>query len=175
MYSCGGKPIEISLQSPSSSSLPLPQPPLLSLSSSSSVSSTVTAEKEPLLPVYYSMDKMVDPHYCINLIAQDLSESDSSVWAVIGGSHSAMLVVKNLVEAGAKKIINIYRSDLRFMHATEEGWLRLAFNWSICNIFLVTMLSLRQLSVTPHPYCCTYVCFLLLLFGFKISFIVDAL
>ena len=121
VYSCGGKPIEISLQPPpslSSSSPPLPPPPV-------SVLSTASAEKEPTLPVYYSMDKMVDPQYCINLIAQDLTKSDS-VWAVIGGSHSAMLVVKNLVEAGAKNIVNIYRSDLRFMHATEEGWLRLA-------------------------------------------------
>eukprot|EP01035_Chromulina_nebulosa_P008593 gene8593-11647_t len=86
------------------------------------------SDKEPILPLYHSMDKMVDPQYCINIIAEELpSESHSispAVWAVIGGSHSAMLVVKNLVEAGAKKIINIYRSDLRFMHKTEEGWLR---------------------------------------------------
>ena len=92
---------------------------------------------------------MVDPQYCINLIiAQDLAESDS-VWAVIGGSHSAMLVVKNLVEAGAKNIVNIYRSDLRFMHATEEGWLRLA-------LILLVKLSLTIFFVLFILLYCMY-------------------
>lgn len=45
-------------------------------------------------------------------------------WAVVGSSHSAMLVVKNLHEAGVVKITNFYRSSFRFNHVTDEGWSR---------------------------------------------------
>ena len=34
--------------------------------------------------------------------------------AVFGSSHSAMLVLRNLVECGASRIINFYRSPLRY-------------------------------------------------------------
>lgn len=104
IFSCGGKPIEISLTSnvPDSS-----------------------GNGNEFLPTFYSMDKMVDPQYCLELHqSEEFQHKQPAVWAVIGGSHSAMLIVKNLVEAGAKKVINIYRSDLRFMHQTEEGWLK---------------------------------------------------
>jgi hypothetical protein len=46
------------------------------------------------------------------------------VWAVVGNSHSAMLVVKNLHDCGVKRILNFHRSELKFMHVTEEGWTR---------------------------------------------------
>ena len=104
------------------------------------------------------MDKMVDPQYCINIIAQDSSsESDSmvapAVWAVIGGSHSAMLVVKNLVEAGAKKIINIYRSDLRFMYTTEGGWPRLNILFALQSCGSIS--STFTITINEYIHCYT--------------------
>jgi hypothetical protein len=37
---------------------------------------------------------------------------------------SAMLVMKNLVEAGVKNIVNFYRSDFVFETQTPDGWYR---------------------------------------------------
>ncbi len=44
--------------------------------------------------------------------------------ACSGSSHSAMLIVKNLFEQGVRNIVNIVRTDYRFMYDTEEGWPR---------------------------------------------------
>ncbi len=45
------------------------------------------------------------------------------VVGVFGSSHSAMMAVRNLIDAGAKRVINFYRSPLRF--AVDYGdWIR---------------------------------------------------
>ena len=80
------------------------------------------------------MDEMVDPFRCAEIVQGGRTNEEEPVWAVIGGSHSAMLIVMNLIEAGASKIINFYRSDLRFMHVTEDGWLRCALFTVILSI-----------------------------------------
>jgi len=43
------------------------------------------------------------------------------VFAVFGSSHSAVLVLKNLVELGIKRIINFYQSPMRYA-IPMEGW-----------------------------------------------------
>jgi hypothetical protein len=79
------------------------------------------------------LDKFVNPKYVSQLFAQEsctTSNSDSNsnksrVWCVVGTSHSAMLVIMNLVSAGAKFIVNIYRSEeFRFQHHLEDGSVR---------------------------------------------------
>lgn len=40
---------------------------------------------------------------------------------VFGGSHSAMIVIQNLLDAGVKRIVNFYRTPLRFAKPME-GW-----------------------------------------------------
>lgn len=76
----------------------------------------------------HNLDEMVCPQYCSDLFNfRDAGSDDLNVlsrdvpWTVIGSSHSAMLVVKNLCEAGVQNIVNFYRSELRFMHAAPNG------------------------------------------------------
>ena len=70
--------------------------------------------------ISHKLDLMVDPVYVCKLLCS--VEMKNAAWAVVGNSHSGLLVVKNLYEAGATNIINLYRSELRFMHYTDEGW-----------------------------------------------------
>jgi pyruvate/2-oxoglutarate dehydrogenase complex dihydrolipoamide dehydrogenase (E3) component len=72
----------------------------------------------------HNLDYMVDPLYCKTLLQQELRNLNDVTWAVIGNSHSAMLVLMNLIQAGATQIVNLYRSEPRFMHTTDEGWLK---------------------------------------------------
>jgi hypothetical protein len=82
--------------------------------------------------VLHNLDYMVNPAHVRALrtksICSDLQEPSTcpleETWAVVGNSHSAMLVVKNLHDCGVKRILNFHRSDLKFMHVTEEGWTR---------------------------------------------------
>lgn len=66
----------------------------------------------------HSLDLMVDPLKCAQT-AKQYPLTDK--WLVIGDSHSGMLVVKNLIEAGIPNVLNFYRSPLRFMHITASG------------------------------------------------------
>jgi hypothetical protein len=53
---------------------------------------------------------------------KDLS---NKVFGVFGRSHSGMLIMKNLIDAGCQKIINFYKSDeLLYMTVTENGLLK---------------------------------------------------
>lgn len=47
-----------------------------------------------------------------NELAKSVDEND--VVAVFGSSHSAMIVIRNLIETGVKKIVNFYLSPLKF-------------------------------------------------------------
>ena len=49
-----------------------------------------------------------------------LKNSESSI-AVFGSSHSAVLVLKNLVDLGARKVVNFYREPLRYALRMEDG------------------------------------------------------
>jgi hypothetical protein len=51
----------------------------------------------------------------------DAVDSDSVV-AVFGSSHSAVLVIKNLLEQGVKQVINFYRSPLRYA-VYHDDWI----------------------------------------------------
>lgn len=57
-----------------------------------------------LIPLHDAMDS--------ERIHQHCQQQDTV--AVFGSSHSAMLVLRNLVESGVKRIINFYRSPLRY-------------------------------------------------------------
>ncbi|MCP0913076.1 FAD-dependent oxidoreductase [Legionella sp. 27cVA30] len=46
------------------------------------------------------------------LLAQAVKQEDSI--AVFGSSHSAIIIIKNLVDLGVKKIVNFYRSPCRY-------------------------------------------------------------
>lgn len=70
----------------------------------------------------HKLDLTVDENY-INL-TENAEKLKNEVWGVAGSSHSGMLVVKNLYEQGVKKIINIHRNGLKFMHQTHDGWVR---------------------------------------------------
>ena len=58
----------------------------------------------PTVPLQDAMDR--------RRIALHINNND--IVAVFGSSHSAMLVLRNLVESGVKKIINFYRTPLRY-------------------------------------------------------------
>lgn len=45
-------------------------------------------------------------------------------WAVVGNSHSGMLAVKNLIEAGVRHVLSIYRSDLTYFSHSDDGYIR---------------------------------------------------
>lgn len=102
--------------------------------------------------IFHNLDYMVDPVYCTQLLTQSMEAETATTkivdeqacghlhnvpntntddnqqsiekWAVVGNSHSGMLVMMNLYESGVRNIINFLRSDLRFMHDTAEGWRR---------------------------------------------------
>jgi cation diffusion facilitator CzcD-associated flavoprotein CzcO len=62
------------------------------------------ATHHPVIPLHDALDaERLKAHL----------QPDETV-AVFGSSHSAMLALRNLVEAGAEKIINFYRSPLRY-------------------------------------------------------------
>lgn len=71
----------------------------------------------------HEMDLMVDPIYVQKLIEANPTIA-SAPFVVVGGSHSAMLIVMNMIENGFSNVINIYRSELRFMHITEDGYVK---------------------------------------------------
>lgn len=73
--------------------------------------------------VHYSMDRMVCPRYVQTLLTTTPSLVEGP-WLVAGSSHSAMLIIKNLLESGAKRIVNVHRGEMRFMHTTEAGWVK---------------------------------------------------
>lgn len=60
--------------------------------------------KKPLIPFEIAIDK--------EKLAQTVSLNESI--AVFGSSHSAVVILQNLVELGVKKIINFYRSPCRY-------------------------------------------------------------
>ena len=70
-----------------------------------------------------SLDHMVCPEYVANAFMAS-PELRRKEWTVVGSSHSAMLVVMNLIENGAQHVRNFYRSDFRFQHMTPHGWKR---------------------------------------------------
>lgn len=57
-------------------------------------------------------------------------------WAVVGSSHSAMLIIKNMIEVGVQRIVNYYRSDFIFEELTEEGWFRFVLMFFFPSFFL---------------------------------------
>lgn len=70
--------------------------------------------------------------------------------------NSAMLVVKNLVEAGVKHVVNFYRSDFVFEHQTPTGSYRyksstsqvqVIFSSSFCIFAYMCLLYLWNESV----------------------------
>lgn len=63
------------------------------------------------IPLEVAMDKL---QLSANIQAND-------VVAVFGSSHSAILVLRNLVECGVKQIINFYRMPLRYAISLDEG------------------------------------------------------
>lgn len=60
--------------------------------------------KPDLIPLQAGMDSQRINQYC----------SKENTVAVFGSSHSAVLVLRNLVENGVQRIINFYRSPLRY-------------------------------------------------------------
>lgn len=137
VYACGSVPVEISD----------PRIVKAHIQSGTLSRSDATADKpsdqvaglsshDGAIIVDHSMDLMVDTEYCKTLHSTSSIPYDT-VWAVIGGSHSAMLIVMNLYESGYKSIVNIVRSDYRFMHVTPEGWTRCIFKLSISSIVLI--------------------------------------
>jgi hypothetical protein len=92
----------------------------------------------------HNLDYVVDPCYVRQLVEQSLPTARDEVWAVVGNSHSAMLVIKNLYECGVRNIVNYYRSDIKFMHTTPEGWVRYA--------------DVRGLAVRIPLHCISCVC-----------------
>ena len=66
----------------------------------------------PIIPLQDALDNQG--------IKKHLTPDDTI--AVFGSSHSAILVLKNLVEANVKQIINFYRSPLRYA-IPMDGWI----------------------------------------------------
>lgn len=81
------------------------------------------AASPSLLQRIKPLDYMVCPEYVANAFVAS-PELRSKEWTVVGSSHSAMLVVMNLIENGAQHVRNLYRSDFRYQHMTPHGWKR---------------------------------------------------
>ncbi len=60
--------------------------------------------KPSIIPLQDAMDNQRLHHHC---------KKEDTI-AVFGSSHSAMLVLRNLVESGVQRIINFYRTPLRY-------------------------------------------------------------
>lgn len=58
----------------------------------------------------------------IALDAQKVKGLENDTIAVFGSSHSAMIILKNLLDAGAKKIINFYQSPLKYA-VYQKDWI----------------------------------------------------
>ena len=43
------------------------------------------------------------------------------IFIVVGSSHTAMLVMRNLVEAGASRVVNYYRTEIKFESTSCYG------------------------------------------------------
>lgn len=71
----------------------------------------------------HSVDMMVNTN-TVKYFFEQHPEMLRLPWAVVGSSHSAMLVIKNFIEVGVQSIVNYYRSDFIFEDLTEEGWYR---------------------------------------------------
>lgn len=69
---------------------------------------------------FHSLDRMVDPCECKQIV-NNLCSLELQRWIIIGDSHSGMLIVKNLIEAGIVDVINVHKSALRFMYTTPSG------------------------------------------------------
>jgi hypothetical protein len=119
IYACGGTPIN---------------PLLLSANCASS------------LPfVVHHLDVMVDPNYVKSLLQHSsfLQSPTQSTqhWVVVGSSHSAMLIIMNLVNAGVTSITNIYRSDMKFQHKLPSGGWKYVLHRDIYVPLLMTRLD----------------------------------
>lgn len=119
------------------------------------VEDSCAVRKYPI--VVHSLDYAVDPNHCKRLVSQPINKivndngphrdmllRDDS-WAVVGSSHSAMLVVMNLHKAGVRDITLLHQSDFRFMYRTADGWMRLVL-YRMCKYspmmgYLIMMLS----------------------------------
>lgn len=53
---------------------------------------------------------------------QKINEVQNDTIAVFGGSHSAIIILQNLINAGAKKIINFYQSPLKYA-VYQKDWI----------------------------------------------------
>ena len=82
--------------------------------------------------VQHHMDKMVDPGLVRTMVSAQPTLRHST-WAVVGNSHTGMLVLKNLVESGVKNVVSIYKSDIRYHKINCDGKER----YILCNIFVV--------------------------------------
>lgn len=69
---------------------------------------------------FHSLDQTVNPEF-IRTLLHDNPNYQNHRWVVVGASHSGMLVVKNLAEAGVHDITVIHRSPLRFMTLKDNG------------------------------------------------------
>ncbi len=70
---------------------------------------------------FHSLDRMVDPLECKQIVSNNLCPLELQRWIIIGDSHSGILIVKNLIEAGIVDVINVHKSPLRFMYTTPSG------------------------------------------------------
>jgi hypothetical protein len=71
----------------------------------------------------HDVDRMVCPRYAAEMLSSAPPRAEET-WVVVGNSHSGVLVVKNLVEGGAKRVICVQKRPLRFMTQMPEGHLR---------------------------------------------------
>lgn len=62
----------------------------------------------------YSQPEIIPLHDAMDSERIQTHCSSNDTIAVFGSSHSAMLVLRNLIETGVKRIINFYRSPLRY-------------------------------------------------------------
>lgn len=82
---------------------------------------------QPIVPHFVwgqsvSADDAIDPSR-LALLLSDNPVMLEKTWVVVGNSHSGILALKNLVEAGVKRIINIYRSEIQYFSDTN-GFIR---------------------------------------------------
>mmetsp|Transcript_8792 Transcript_8792/g.7859 ORF Transcript_8792/g.7859 Transcript_8792/m.7859 type:complete len:412 (-) Transcript_8792:14-1249(-) len=67
----------------------------------------------------HSLDNVVDSNKVSSYINNN-NKSLNEVWCVVGSSHSAMLILKNLIDNNINNIVNIYKSPFRYQHYKED-------------------------------------------------------
>lgn len=92
-----------------------------------------TQISRPIRSCIFSLDHMVNAKYVNDLFCNQ-PDLKNVIWSVIGASHSGILVIKNLIEHGVRKVYNIRKHPLRFQEVIQDNAFRLVYVYLVCTL-----------------------------------------